>query len=54
MGRRDHRRDMAARRAAVRGFLRATGVDEIAVSTDGDYMNSLVRFFKRRGKLMAQ
>ncbi|MBD3392734.1 MAG: DUF58 domain-containing protein [Chitinivibrionales bacterium] len=47
------RREVASRDAALRGMFRANRIDEIAVSTDTDYVDPLVRFFKRREKVMA-
>jgi uncharacterized protein (DUF58 family) len=43
-----------AREASLRGFFRATGIDEIPVTTDRDYVEPLVKFFRKREKLLAQ
>jgi uncharacterized protein (DUF58 family) len=44
---------MEEKGAALRQFFRATGIDEIPVSTGSDYVESLVRFFRKREKMMA-
>jgi uncharacterized protein (DUF58 family) len=40
------------RREALTALFRSTGVDEIQVSTQTDYVEPLVRFFKKRERLM--
>jgi uncharacterized protein (DUF58 family) len=44
--------DAAARRKAVSVLLASAGVDEIAVSTDKGYVEPLIRFFKKREKII--
>jgi uncharacterized protein (DUF58 family) len=44
---------MRKRRDGIRNFFRSTGVDQIDISTSGDYVEALVRFFKKREKQMA-
>ena len=39
--------------AGIKSFFRATGIDLIPISTGQDYVDPLVRFFKKREKLMA-
>jgi uncharacterized protein (DUF58 family) len=46
------RRETAARWENLRALLRSNGIDEIPVSTHADYVDPLVRFFKRRERLM--
>jgi uncharacterized protein (DUF58 family) len=46
-------RRMEARRAATRATFRSTGVDEIPVSTAEDYVDPLVRFFRKRERAKA-
>jgi uncharacterized protein (DUF58 family) len=43
-----YKKEMEIRRAAVSQVFRSTGVDEIGVSTETDYVEPLVRFFKKR------
>jgi uncharacterized protein (DUF58 family) len=45
-------REMASRYKAIQNQLRSTGVDEIHVSTETEYVEPLIRFFKRREKLL--
>ncbi|MBN2037511.1 MAG: DUF58 domain-containing protein [Chitinispirillaceae bacterium] len=49
--RQHYKKGMEERRAAVSQVFASTGVDEIMVSTATDYVEPLVRFFKRREKL---
>jgi uncharacterized protein (DUF58 family) len=44
-------RTMEARRLAMRAMFRSTGIDEIPVSTASDYVEPLVRFFRKRERL---
>lgn len=44
-------KEMSARYQAVQTQLRSTGVDEIHVSTETEYVEPLMRFFKKREKL---
>ncbi len=48
-----YRRETETRSNQLRSMLRSNSIDEIPVSTDADYVDPLVRFFKRREKLMA-
>ncbi|MBD3418620.1 MAG: DUF58 domain-containing protein [Chitinivibrionales bacterium] len=41
------------REREVHAFLRSVGIDEIPVSTHEDYVEPLVKFFKKREKIMA-
>jgi uncharacterized protein (DUF58 family) len=51
---RDHYRDtIRRRREELRSLLRGAGVDQIAVSTGDDYVEPLVRFFKKRAKTLS-
>ena len=45
-------KEMSARYQAVQTQLRSTGVDEIHVSTETEYVEPLMRFFKKREKLL--
>jgi uncharacterized protein (DUF58 family) len=45
-----YRKDAAQRRETATRLFRATGVDEIPVSTETDYIDPLVRFFKMRAR----
>jgi uncharacterized protein (DUF58 family) len=47
-----YKAEMLKRREALRATFRASGIDEIAVSTDADYVDPLVRFFKKRERLL--
>jgi uncharacterized protein (DUF58 family) len=38
------------RRQVLRAFFRANGIDEIPVSTESDYVDPLVKFFRKREK----
>jgi uncharacterized protein (DUF58 family) len=40
------------RRIALRAFFRANGIDEIPVSTEADYVDPLVKFFRKREKML--
>jgi len=44
-------RQAAARRSSLRSFLRTNGIDEIPIATEGDYVEPLVKFFKKREKM---
>jgi uncharacterized protein (DUF58 family) len=46
-----YKQQMEARRSAIRQTLRTTGVDEIALSTESDYVEPLVRFFRKRERV---
>jgi uncharacterized protein (DUF58 family) len=46
-----YKQEMERRRAAVSQVFKSTGVDEIGVSTETDYVEPLVRFFKKRERL---
>jgi uncharacterized protein (DUF58 family) len=43
-----YKKEMEARQAGVSQVFRANGIDEIPVSTETDYVEPLVRFFKKR------
>lgn len=43
-----YRKEMQGRSAAVSQLFKSNGVDEIPVSTETDYVEPLVRFFKKR------
>ena len=45
-------KEMATRYKTIQNQLRSTGVDEIHVSTETEYVEPLIRFFKRREKLL--
>jgi uncharacterized protein (DUF58 family) len=50
---RDHFKTMAGKRVdSLRKFFLKNGIDEIPVSTESDYVESLVKFFKKREKLV--
>jgi uncharacterized protein (DUF58 family) len=46
-------RQVAGRQAALTSFFRSARIDEIPITTAGDYVDPLVRFFKRREKVLA-
>ncbi len=48
-----YRATVAKRLDTLRSTLRSAGVDQIAVTTDSDYVEPLVRFFKKRAKTLA-
>jgi uncharacterized protein (DUF58 family) len=43
-------RESERRSRETTAFFRANGIDEIPISTEGDYVDPLVRFFKKREK----
>jgi uncharacterized protein (DUF58 family) len=43
---------MAQRYQATQSLLRSTGIDEIHVSTETEYVDPLVKFFKKREKML--
>jgi uncharacterized protein (DUF58 family) len=47
-----YRREAETRRENIRALLRRNSVDQIPVSTDVDYVDPLVRFFRRRERLI--
>jgi len=44
-------RESNRRRTELTTFFRATGIDEIKISTDSDYVEPLVKFFRKREKV---
>lgn len=46
--------EMERRRTEVKSFLRSTGIDEIPMSTDGDYVEPIVKFFRKRELVLAR
>jgi len=40
------------RRSGLTSFFRANGIDEIPISTQGDYVEPLVKFFRKREKMI--
>lgn len=46
-------KEQETRDATLRSFFRSTGIDQIPVSTDRDYVEPLVKFFKKRERVMA-
>jgi uncharacterized protein (DUF58 family) len=46
-------REASAREASLKTLFHATGIDQIVVSTDKDYVEPLVRFFKKRERVLA-
>jgi uncharacterized protein (DUF58 family) len=40
------------RRGDLRAFFRANGIDEIPISTESDYVDPLVKFFRKREKML--
>jgi uncharacterized protein (DUF58 family) len=46
-----YRAELARRRALLDEMFKATGVDEIRVSTESGYVTPIVKFFRRREKL---
>jgi uncharacterized protein (DUF58 family) len=44
----------AERRANVTSAFRTTGVDEILVSTETEYVDPLIKFFKKRERMLAR
>jgi uncharacterized protein (DUF58 family) len=44
-------RESELRSRETSAFFRANGIDEIPISTEGDYVEPLVRFFKKREKM---
>jgi uncharacterized protein (DUF58 family) len=44
-------RESERRSRETSAFFRANGIDEIPISTEGDYVEPLVRFFKKREKM---
>ncbi|HUI94103.1 MAG TPA: DUF58 domain-containing protein [Chitinivibrionales bacterium] len=49
--RRAFEKESERRRAELSGFFRANGIDEIRVSTGADYVDPLVKFFRKREKM---
>lgn len=49
--RRRYAAEVAERTAKRSGFFRANGVDEIRISTGTDYVDPLIRFFRRRERM---
>lgn len=47
-----YKKEMEKRRSTVSSTLRSTGVDQICVSTETEYVEPLVRFFKKREMMM--
>jgi len=47
-----YRRLMEARRAMVSALFRNNGIDEIPISTETEYVDPLVRFFRKRERMM--
>jgi uncharacterized protein (DUF58 family) len=50
--RRNHTASFDRRSTERSSFLRSSGVDEIAISTGSDYIEPLVRFFRKRERIM--
>mgnify|MGYP001596835919 CR=1 FL=1 len=46
-----YRQDAGRRTAALQSFFRAHGIDEIPIATEADYVEPLVKFFKKREKM---
>lgn len=42
------------RKAAISAVFKSTGVDEIPVSTETEYVDPLIRFFKKRERMMGR
>ena len=47
----DYNRQMTGRAAALSQMFKVNGIDEILVSTETDYIESLVKFFRKREKM---
>ena len=45
------KQEAAKKNSAVRSFFRSNGIDEIPVTTENDYVEPLVKFFKKREKM---
>lgn len=43
---------MRSRRTAISTLFKSNGIDEIAISTESEYVEPLVRFFKKREKML--
>jgi uncharacterized protein (DUF58 family) len=50
--RRRYAQAMAAKAGELSAFFRATGIDEIAVTTQKDYVEPLVKFFRKRERMI--
>ena len=48
-----YRREIEKFRASLKTLLRSTGIDEIHITTDCDYVEPLVKFFRKRERTMA-
>jgi uncharacterized protein (DUF58 family) len=48
-----YRREIEKFRASLKSLLRSTGIDEIHITTDCDYVEPLVKFFRKRERTMA-
>ncbi len=51
--RKQYEQSVRARHERMRAFFGRTGIDYIPVHTDGDYVDPLIRFFKRRERIKA-
>ncbi len=51
--RREYAEKMSKRKNDIRAQFRSTGVDQIDISTSADYVEALIRFFRKREKQMA-
>jgi uncharacterized protein (DUF58 family) len=49
--REQYRRESLKRTESLRSFFRAHGIDEIPIATESDYVEPLVKFFKKREKM---
>ena len=46
-----YKKEMEARQSAISQTFRSNGIDEIPVSTETDYVEPLVKFFKKRERV---
>ena len=47
-----YKNEMERRRSLISSSLRSSGIDEISISTETEYVEPLIRFFKKRERMM--